>query len=186
MSNKIQALLFKHWCHRLSLVYLSLAPRNGANGAILIDPLITNDHRHWRQWRWGAPLAPLGPLPLASFLSPLAQMAPMARITSLNDNLIMLQTNSNDIGHGFMTCCTVFSWDQWNTQSRTCQFLTKELRTPLLAAKRNWLIMLTDKTLLSTNNFLMSCYTVQVNVLFGMTQNYLSQLMYFNRRSKPC
>ena len=40
-----------HWCHQLLLDVLTFtSPRNGANGAILIDPLVTNGDRHWRKW----------------------------------------------------------------------------------------------------------------------------------------
>ena len=74
-------------------------PQNGANGAILFDPLITNDDCHWPQWQWGAPLAPLGLLPMDChwhhFLSPLAQMTPIARVPNRNNTFAFSSVQLN-------------------------------------------------------------------------------------------
>ena len=94
----------RHWCHQLLLdVFIFNSPRNGANIAILFDPLISNEDRHWRQcWSSLAPMAmgyaigaiwsiTIGAngLPLAPFLS---QMAPIARITNRYDTFTLLCT----------------------------------------------------------------------------------------------
>ena len=51
---------WRQWSHWRSLAFVELedtSPRNGANGAILIAPLVTNGDRHWCQW-W-SPLVPM-------------------------------------------------------------------------------------------------------------------------------